>query len=365
MNKNTQSSRLFIHADNVHAGGGAILLKALINSISASYAYLQVDARMNLDGIQSTQSVIKVAPTILSRFKSQLWLRASVEPDDNVLCFGNLPPLFKVKGRVIVFVQNKYVIDKSPLKNFPLKTKIRLVLERLWFRWRGKFANEFIVQTPSMKDALESLLQEINIEVANGVVVKVLPLINAMPDIRNDLVLPTNHKVRKSDFIYPASGEPHKNHKMLIDAFVILAKEGVFPKLVLTIDEARFPGVYQYLKDKVEKFKLNITNLGFLDHHQLTSVYRETSCLLYPSLYESFGMPLIEAKQAGLPIIASELDYVRDSVYPDETFDPRSATSIARAIKRHLGMDTLPNELLDGERFLQKIISSHHDSRGL
>jgi glycosyltransferase involved in cell wall biosynthesis len=54
---------------------------------------------------------------------------------------------------------------------------------------------------------------------------------------------------------------------------------------------------------------------------------------------ESFGLPLIEARQAGLPILASELDYVRDIVDPEESFDPFSARSIVRAVTRFMGVE--------------------------
>ncbi len=60
------------------------------------------------------------------------------------------------------------------------------------------------------------------------------------------------------------------------------------------------------------------------------------TALIFPSKTESLGLPLIEAASAGLPIIASELDFVRDVCVPNETFDPYSSTSISRAVKRLL-----------------------------
>ena len=60
--------------------------------------------------------------------------------------------------------------------------------------------------------------------------------------------------------------------------------------------------------------------------------------LIHPSVFESFGLVLIEARQAGLDVIAPETDYVRDVVKPIETFDPLSQKSIARAVKRYLGI---------------------------
>jgi glycosyltransferase involved in cell wall biosynthesis len=95
--------------------------------------------------------------------------------------------------------------------------------------------------------------------------------------------------------------------------------------------------------------------MGFLPHHELIELYSSVRYLIYPSLYESFGIPLLEAKQAGLSIVAAELDYVRDSINPDQSFDPNSAVSIARAIKRSLGISDQLATVLGADEFLSKI----------
>ena len=81
-------------------------------------------------------------------------------------------------------------------------------------------------------------------------------------------------------------------------------------------------------------------------------LYRSASALVYPSLLESFGLPLTEAKACGLPVIAAELDVVRDVLDPVQAFDPLSPTSIARAVIRFMGIDEprthyTPQEFLD------------------
>jgi len=66
-------------------------------------------------------------------------------------------------------------------------------------------------------------------------------------------------------------------------------------------------------------------------------------------------LPLIEAREANIDIIAPELDYVRDVVCPVETFDPLSPISIARAVKRYLGIPEMPIELVSASNIMQKI----------
>ena len=83
--------------------------------------------------------------------------------------------------------------------------------------------------------------------------------------------------------------------------------------------------------------KLNIHNLGYMSRSDIMQTYSHSRALIYPSFSESLGLPLIEAHRCNVPIIAPELDFVRDVCSPAETFDPHSPTSIARAVQRFLG----------------------------
>ena len=79
--------------------------------------------------------------------------------------------------------------------------------------------------------------------------------------------------------------------------------------------------------------------------------------LIFPSKFESFGMPLIEAKKLNLKVIAPELDYVRDVIVPDFTFDVNSSISIARAIRRYLNINHNKNKIYTAKDFVEKISS--------
>lgn len=345
---------LFIQADNVHVGGGKTLLNALIQSQLAKHTFLLLDARMSLDFVASSQTFKIVTPTIFGRLIAQFWLWKRLLPSNTLLCFGNLPPLFNVNGKVIVFIHNRYVIDDVSLENFSFKVRARLFFERAWFNSRCHKVDEFIVQTPSMQMLLKRRLLNLSTALADKIPVKVFPFMEQIPSSSFTL-LPGNEHSKKFDFIYPASGEPHKNHQNLIYAFIILAEEGHFPSLVLTLDEQKFPDALKSIELSKDKFKLNIQNMGFLPHQELIELYSSVRHLVYPSLYESFGIPLLEAKQAGLTIVAAELDYVRDSINPDQSFDPNSAVSIARAIKRSLGISDQLATVMGADEFLSKI----------
>ena len=86
------------------------------------------------------------------------------------------------------------------------------------------------------------------------------------------------------------------------------------------------------------------------------NLYKNSRALIYPSTLESFGLPLLEAATCGLPVLASELDYVRDIVSPAVTFDAGSAVSIARAVRRFLGCPESPMPVMTASGFLERIL---------
>lgn len=342
--------RLFIHAINVHQGGGGALLTAILKSLpDGRKVILSLDSRMPLpDSMPHGVEVRRVRPLVMHRFIAERWLARSVGLNDIVLCLGNLPPLFRLQGQVAVFLQNRYLIDDVDLRGFSLKVGLRLKMERLWLSNRLLLANEFIVQTATMKRLLDIKTEE-------RVPSRVLPFMEVPSGYARCLQLSNHGRKSDFDFVYVASGEPHKNHQRLLEAWCLLAGDGLFPSLCLTVADSRFEGLCRELKLIRQRHGVKIENLGELSRLDALAIYKRAGALIYPSTFESFGLPLIEARQAGIPVLAAELDYVRDVLDPEQTFDPDSAISIARAVKRFLGMAEQPLPLLDATQFVTSI----------
>jgi glycosyltransferase involved in cell wall biosynthesis len=185
-----------------------------------------------------------------------------------------------------------------------------------------------------------------------------LPLVpsDSIPN-RSNSVKDFGAVVYDKKLIYVASGASHKNHLRLLDAWEVLAREGLYPTLLLTLDNDKDLVLLSYINEMKLRLPVKIDNLGVLSHQHVLEVYTTVDALIFPSLTESFGLPLIEANKANIPIIASELDFVRDLVVPAQSFDPSSITSIARAIKRYLGVNNSESFLLGPEEFLEKIVA--------
>lgn len=336
--------RPLLYAPNVHTGGGFVLLQALVRSwplTSAFVAWLDVRARDRLV-LPAKAQVHWVSPSFGSRMNAEFTLAKVATSKDRVICFHGLPPLVRNKGSIQIFQQNRNYLGLVDLKPFSWRTRQRLRFEQTvahMFRGRCK---EYWVQTPSMARDLKQWYGE------KPVCIRVLPFTQGIK------TLPQAGKT-EWDFLYVADGLAHKNHRRLIEAWVLLAEQGFKPSLALTLS-SRDESLFGWIQKQIEAHGLKIKNLGQMPHDNLLSVYGQTTALIFPSVSESFGLPLIEARQAGLPILASELDFVRDVCEPVHTFDPLSATSIARAVRRFIGQTDLPLNPVGASEFLTAVL---------
>jgi glycosyltransferase involved in cell wall biosynthesis len=284
---------------------------------------------------------------------SEINLLKQAKKDDVVICFGSLPPLFLARGKIFIFVQNKLVVDKSSLSSFPIKTKISIQIQRILFNLLLKRNHHLLVQSQTMHELM--VTHQSDIELTR---IHLLPLVpSALIPKRFDVAKDVGIDINEKKFIYIASGDAHKNHLRLLKAWELLAKDGFYPKLLLTLNDKKDIGLLGEINEMRLRFPVKIDNLGVLDHEQVMVAYKSADALIFPSLTESFGLPLLEASNANLPIIASESDFVRDLVVPVQSFDPYSITSITRAIKRFLGAHNQESHLLGPQEFLEKIIA--------
>jgi len=341
---------LIVHAPNVHQGGGKTLLLPILEAAGKEHSSVALlDQRLEIPKkLRDDLSITWVAPTISGRLAGERALRKLARDSDKVLCFGNLPPLFKIRGRVVVFLQNQYLVDQSRLVGFAPRVKLRLMVERQWLRYCHTHANSFIVQTRSMQQFVTGVL---------GRAVEVMALFPEFSGYHRRKHTQDCTRIKAYDFLYAATGEPHKNHANLLEAWKLLAADGLYPSLCLTIAESDNPRLFLLIEKAKSDHKLNIFNVPANSQAEMLHLYSQAQAMVYPSIMESFGLPLIEATQAGLPVIASELDYVRDLIDPDESFDPRSPHSIARAIKRFLQIPEMPPTILSSDEFVSRLLA--------
>lgn len=348
-----QKSRVILHAPNVNTGGGIVLLKNIFEvwpNEECIKTYLDKRAYNDLDALTSSHSVTWVKPEIISRLDAEISLASIARDGDIIICLNSLPPLFNTKGKIIVFMQNRNLIEKISLHSFKFWQALRIMIERWICYFLRHRVSLFIVQTESFKRVLEEwYLSHFH---KSKPTVKVLPFMKLLKENKVQ-----SHPDNESyfDFIYVADGLAHKNHDILFEAWGELAKQGNFPSLILTIplSETELLLKVQQLQDR----GIKIFNLGQVTHDEIMQKYKQCRALIYPSLRESYGLPLVEASLLKIPILASELDYVYDVCNPETTFNPSSPRSIARAVERFLGVNDRSKTPHPPEKFVEFILS--------
>ncbi len=332
---------LIIHAPNVHQGGGKTLLLGLLNALDGP-SYLILDDRLtDIPALPDGTHVSSVKASLFSRLAAERRLQQIATSQDTVLCFGNLPPLFRNKAKVYVYMQNRYLSASRSLKGLSGSARFRHMFERVWLSHCLRQAI-VLVQTETMA---QEFAENFNRRA------QVRPFLPGFSPSRTNEAADWQGK---SDFIYVASAEPHKNHRRLVQGWILLAEQGLRPSLLLTLDENDRTLLNDWIREQIARHDLRIS--WFHGHETGTgALYSRAKALVYPSLFESLGLPLLEADRAGLAIIASERDYVRDVVNPAHTFDPESPLSIARAVKRFMEVDTGFRSVPGPDKFLEQL----------
>lgn len=339
--------KLIIHAPNINTGGGLVLLRGILKSSAKDMKAVQLDIRVkNKFDLSPKTRVNYIRRTMLARCIADFQLKNVCSTEDTVLCLNGLPPLCKLPGNTVVFVQNRFLVDKRTISLLQGFVRLRILIERSWLKFFTKNADHYVVQTESMAQLLQSYTN-------TDKKVSVIPFAT---DLDLNPVKKIEEKPAKFDFIYIASGDPQKNHQTLLDAWKLLAEMGYKPSLCLTIDSSKYSSLAEYVEKYTDKHNLKIKNVGWLSFELVKELYSDANAMIFPSLVESFGLPLFEAKKNKLPILAAELDYVRDLVNPDQSFDPTSSRSIARAVIRHLKINQSTYKILSPTEFLKEIL---------
>jgi len=143
------------------------------------------------------------------------------------------------------------------------------------------------------------------------------------------------HELFSNYILHVGSIEPRKNLSTLLKAFAALAANGDFQRYILVL-----AGTAGWLNEEIYALprSLRIADqvrfLGYVDDEDLPVLYSAARLFVYPSLYEGFGLSVLEAMSCGAPVIASNV-----SSLPEVTgdaailIDPRDTGAMARTMR--------------------------------
>jgi glycosyltransferase involved in cell wall biosynthesis len=158
----------------------------------------------------------------------------------------------------------------------------------------------------------------------------------------NDRMILNKFKLSPGYILTVGTLEPRKNLFRLICAYkMIAANEGIIPQLVIA-------GGQGWLKEDINKvvdslgLRKKVVLIGYVSDTDLPALYRNAIIFVYPSLYEGFGLPNLEAMACGTPVISTNTSSIPEVVGEAGLLvDPYRPDEMARAIT-----DVLRNEEL-------------------
>jgi glycosyltransferase involved in cell wall biosynthesis len=144
--------------------------------------------------------------------------------------------------------------------------------------------------------------------------------------------------------------EPRKNYPALVDAVHLLSASGIQLPLVIVGNDS---GAGEQIRSRIAEHGLQsrVLMLSGLSDAELSLLYRVAEAFVFPSRYEGFGIPLLEAMQAGTPVVASDIPVFREVLADAGAwFDPGSAASIASVIAEVLGDESRKERMRNAGR---------------
>lgn len=155
--------------------------------------------------------------------------------------------------------------------------------------------------------------------------------------------------IQKKYFLYIARIEhPGKNHLRLIKAYEELPQD-VRDRYDLVLPGKSWSGsekIMEHLENSPDKERIHLT--GFVDSKILPQLYQQCSLYIFPSLYEGFGIPLVEAMACGVPVLCSNTSSLPEiGGEAVALFDPYSVLSIRETIWRVISSDIMQKAMIE------------------
>ncbi len=323
MVNNEVNSLVIIDSVYINQSGGKVLLETFISKLlkknEIEYFFFLFDIRIKLNENIDLNRLNFLILNNSEKSRKQFYDK-NRNRIKSIFCFANVPPPIKFHDKsVFIYFHNTLLLDNK-FSNLSKINVFMILLKRIYIKFKIVDNYNWIVQSPLICDSLSEKFQ---VKKSN---IEILPIFN----IANFINCNLNKKEFDNHYLYVADSSEQKNHNILLDAWELFAnkidKSRVFLHLTLSVNSS------QKLLERIDLMRFNgynIMNHGFCNYDKIISLYSKCNFLIYPSLAESFGLPLVEAAAAGCKVLSSHLPFVFQVIEPSLTFNPNDSTSIA------------------------------------
>jgi glycosyltransferase involved in cell wall biosynthesis len=260
-------------------------------------------------------------------------------------------PALNFFSKNIIIVYDLVVFLPIKIKS-TLKTKL---IERFFLKFALNRAIKIITISENSK---QDLIKIFKIESKKISVVYPAVSSNFFSIENNFKEILKKYNLKKDFILFVGTLEPRKNIVRLIEAYYNLISNFKIPipnlKLVIV---GKRGWCWQEIFDKVKKLNLEkkVIFLDYVPSKDLPYLYRKALCFVYPSLYEGFGLPVLEAMACGCPVITSNISSLSEVAEAAILIDPYDTNEITNALKKVLTDLNFSQELKEkGFKLVQK-----------
>lgn len=210
----------------------------------------------------------------------------------------------------LALIHHPYLFDNQLLSTAPVKTKIQEYLKRIGFFFTLSNIKHLVVESQYVADCLKDTWGNyLKNKIIHVIPNPVSQNIGGILESELKLYLPIRFDQISDDLkiLFVSRFYPHKNHAFLINLSKTLSSYSIKHQILVTVSE-RIPEAQLFL-ESISNQNLSIKNLGEINQTELRKYYKSSHLFIFPSLSETFGIPMIEAMAYGLPLVVPQLGY--------------------------------------------------------
>jgi glycosyltransferase involved in cell wall biosynthesis len=336
----------------INKSGGKVLLEYLIKciiekKIENNFFFL-LDNRIDISNTIKLE-LLNVEYLVPSEKSRRDFYNKNIDLYSSIFCFANVPPPIFIKDKLVSIYFHNVLLANFFKANLSILDIINLIIKKWYIKLINYSNYTWITQTPSIKNLL---VDKIGIR---SRLVKVMPFFDIIKFHRcNDL-----KEENYTNYLYVADSSKQKNHLSLLlawEKFTQFSENMNFTlHLTLSVNSSK------KILDKIDFLKSTgrkIVNHKDCSVEEIRELYQNCNYFIFPSLAESFGLPLIEAASAGCKVIASNLPYVFNVIEPSLVFNPNDEQSIFNSLISSKDYSNVKNTKLLVENNIDQLLNT-------
>ena len=307
------------------------ICKVLERSLKNATFHIYSNRPMSIDPLSSRWKFRYETNVGLTKLQPPLWLKffsARLINNDEATCFWG--PAFFLPFGLDRSIKSLLTVHDL---NYLIAPETMTVMYQLFFKlfFKSGLQNADLISTNSQ--GTSNRLEQFFSKKADIIAPPSVNTNKFYPPSRNTIQnIKTKYNLKDPYFLSVSTLEPRKNLHVLMDAFELFLQENPEKncKLVLV------GGSGWKNNDLLTRISNNSSTqqLGFVPDEDLPALYANAISLIFPSKYEGFGMPVLEARLCGTTTIASDIDEIREAGGDDTIYIKPNAQNIAAAMKK-------------------------------